>query len=203
MTIKKILHVGPGHRLNGARLPEYFNTTHWQELRFDIDPENNPDIVGSILDMHQISDASIDAIYSAHNIEHVYHHEVNIVLKEFFRALKPDGFALITCPDLKSVCRLVAEDHLSECVYNSPAGPITPLDIIYGHAQALKNGHLYMAHKTGFTEKTLTTALQSAGFNNVATKQRADSYDLWALATKVKWTESLLRSLAITIFPKG
>ena len=102
MHAKTILHVGPGHRNNGAKLPAAFQGSDWQEIRLDIDPTNEPDIVGSMLDMAAVADASVDAIYSAHNIEHVYAHEVPLVLKEFLRVLKPDGQsadARLSAPD--------------------------------------------------------------------------------------------------------
>ncbi|MBY0411643.1 MAG: hypothetical protein K2Q97_16340 [Burkholderiaceae bacterium] len=40
---------------------------------------------------------------------------------------------------------------------------ITPLDILYGHSAAVAAGFHFMAHKTGFIEKSLTQALQAAG----------------------------------------
>ena len=61
----------------------------------------NPDIVGTLLDMSQVQTASVDAVYSSHNIEHVYPHEVPIVLKEFYRVLKDDGIVVLECPDLQ------------------------------------------------------------------------------------------------------
>lgn len=201
MNAKTILHVGPGHRSNGAKLPAAFQGSEWRELRLDIDPANEPDIVGSMLDMAAVADASVDAIYSAHNIEHVYAHEVPQVLKEFLRVLKPDGFLVVTCPDLQTVCQLVAEDKLGDAAYTSPAGPISPLDILYGHGAALAAGHLYMAHKTGFTLKTLTQALQTAGFQTIASKRRARAFDLWALATKGTMQEAALRELAMKALP--
>lgn len=201
MTVKTILHVGPGHKRNGAKLPVAFQTPEWKELRFDIDLANEPDIVGSMLDMAAVPDASVDAIYSAHNIEHVYAHEVPVVLKEFLRVLKPDGFAVITCPDLQTVCALVAEDKLTDAAYQSPAGPITPLDILYGHGAALAAGHHYMAHKCGFTLKSLTAALQSAGFQSIAGKRRLQGLDLWMLAAKGQIVEAEMRELAGWVLP--
>lgn len=201
MHAKTILHVGPGHRNNGAKLPAAFQGSDWQEIRLDIDPANEPDIIGSMLDMAAVTDVSVDAIYSAHNIEHVYAHEVPLVLKEFLRVLKPDGFLVVTCPDLQSVCQLVAEDKLGDAAYTSQAGPITPLDILYGHGAALAAGHHYMAHKTGFTLKTLTQALQAAGFQTIASKRRARAFDLWALATKGPMSEAALRELAGKVLP--
>jgi len=68
----------------------------------DIDPSVAPDIVGTMTDMSAVATASIDAIFSSHNIEHLYPHEVPIALAEFLRVLKDDGFAVVTCPDLRS-----------------------------------------------------------------------------------------------------
>ena len=201
MHARTILHVGPGHRNNGAKLPAAFQGSDWQEIRLDIDPANEPDIVGSMLDMAAVADASVDAIYSAHNIEHVYAHEVPQVLKEFLRVLKPDGFLVVTCPDLQTVCQLVAEDKLGDAAYTSQAGPITPVDILYGHGAALAAGHLYMAHKTGFTLKTLTQALHAAGFATCAGKRRLRGLDLWVVASKGPMEEAALRELAGKVLP--
>lgn len=198
---RTILHVGPGHRKNGAKLPAVFQGNDWREIRLDIDPANEPDIVGSMLDMAAVADASVDAIYSAHNIEHVYAHEVPQVLKEFLRVLKPDGFLVVTCPDLQTVCQLVAEDKLGDAAYTSPAGPITPLDILYGHGAAVAAGHHYMAHKTGFTLKTLTQDLHTAGFAASAGKRRMRGLDLWVVASKGPMEEAALRELAGKVLP--
>ena len=151
----KFLHVGCGQKRKN-QTTEGFNSPNWDEVRFDIDEAVNPDITGTILDMDNVSSGTFDAVYSSHNIEHVYPHEVAIALKEFSRVLKPEGFVVITCPDLQSVCELVAKDQLLEPAYTSPAGPITPLDILYGHRPALQRGNYYMAHKSGYTEKSLT-----------------------------------------------
>lgn len=201
MNPKTILHVGPGHRQSGAKLPTAFLTPAWNEIRLDIDPANEPDILGSMLDMSAVESGSVDAIYSAHNIEHVYVHEVPAVLGEFLRVLKPDGFAVITCPDLQTVCALVAQDKLTDAAYQSQAGAITPLDILYGHGEALAHGHFYMAHKCGFTEKTLTAALLAAGFRSIAGKRRSRGLDLWMLAGKGAMHEAAMRELAGQVLP--
>ena len=201
MSAKTILHVGSGHRHSGARLPEAFQADEWSEIRLDIDPANEPDVIGSMLDMAAVADGSVDAVYSAHNIEHVYAYEVPVVLGEFLRVLKPEGYAVITCPDLQSVCAYVANDKLSEMAYMSQVGPITPLDILYGHGASLAAGNLYMAHKCGFTLTTLTAALQVAGFQSVAGKRRAGRFDLWVLATRRSMSEVQLREFAGNIFP--
>lgn len=198
---KTFLHVGcgPARKDNTTK---GLNTAGWNELRLDIDAGVNPDIVGTMLDMSAVADASVDAVFSSHNIEHLYPHEVPVALAEFKRVLKDDGFVIIACPDLQSVCALIAEDKLTDPAYTSPAGPIAPLDILYGHRPQMAQGNLYMAHRCGFTQKVLTGTLQAAGFATVACMRRGHPcYDLHSLATKAAMSELDLRALAAAHFP--
>jgi protein O-GlcNAc transferase len=161
--MKKALHVGCS-TLTLEHAPKYFHSNEWVEVRYDIDPSVKPDIIGSITDMHAVATGSMDAIYSSHNLEHVFPHEVDRVLKEFFRALKSNGLCIVAVPDLLQIAPLIAEDKLEDMAYLSPAGPITPLDMLYGLRTAIERGQHYMAHKTGFTPKTLGNYFLNAGF---------------------------------------
>lgn len=195
------LHVGCG-RKHKDQTTRGFDSPQWQEVRFDIDPAVGPDITGTMLDMTGVASDSMDALFSSHNIEHLYPHEVPSALAEFRRVLKPDGFAVITCPDLQSVCALVAEDKLADPAYMSPAGPITPLDILYGYRPSMAQGNLYMAHRCGFTEKVLVGSLQAAGFALIASKRRGHpAYELWAVATKSAMDGERIRALAAQHIP--
>jgi hypothetical protein len=189
------LHVGCGPNRKD-RTTTGFARPEWTELRLDIDPTVQPDIVGTMTDMSRVGDASVDAIFSSHNIEHLYPHEVPQALKEFRRVLRQDGFVVITCPDLQSVCALVAQDKLNDTAYVSPAGPIAPLDILYGHRPPMAAGNLYMAHRGGFTLKTLREALFAGGFVSFAGLQRPQNLDLWALATVRPMEGPALEALA-------
>ena len=102
---------------------------------------------------------------------------------------------------MQTVCALVADNKLTDAAYQSLAGPIAPLDILYGHREGLAHGHLYMAHKTGFTLKSLTHALHSAGFATSAGKRRVRGMDLWVVATKGPRHEVELRELAGQLLP--
>ena len=199
--MKTFLHVGCGPKSKNSTT-KGFASEQWQELRFDIDESVNPDIVGTMTDMSQVKDASVDALFSSHNIEHLYPHEVPVALAEFKRVLKPGGFVIITCPDLQSVCALVAEDKLTDEAYLSPAGPIAPIDILYGHRPAMANGNVFMAHRCGFTKKVLTGSLQAAGFDMVLPIQRAHpAYDLWAVAALAPISEQEVVAIANQQFP--
>lgn len=178
---KTVLHVGCGP-YHPELLHKRFRGEDWREMRLDIDPGVQPDVVASLVDMHPIESDSVDAVWSSHNLEHLYAHDVPRALKEFFRVLKPGGFALVTMPDLQQVAHFIVADMLDDVAYESPAGPITPLDCIFGLGSAVANGNEYMAHKTGFTTKSLTRRLADAGFevNNVWTTP----FNLWGEATK-------------------
>lgn len=196
--MKTFLHVGCGPKRKEQTTLAF---EEWNELRFDIDESVQPDLVGTMTDMSSVPSDSVDAVFSSHNIEHLYPHEVPVALAEFVRVLKPDGFAVITCPDLQSVCALVAEDKLTEPAYTSPAGPIAPIDILYGLRSSMANGNLYMSHRCGFTEKVLSGTLKASGFKKVATTKRGYPYfDLWALGTKEDISDDALISFAQTHF---
>lgn len=178
---RTVLHVGCGPNEPG-RLNASFRGKEWREIRLDIDPAVGPDIVASMVDMRGVEDASVDAVWSSHNLEHLYPHEVPRALAEFRRVLKrQDGFALITLPDLQRAAELVAADKLDDPAYVSPSGPIAPLDMMFGHRDSLARGHLFMAHRTGFTAKTLKSALLAAGFPHVDVMRQR--FDLWAIAS--------------------
>lgn len=198
--MKKFLHIGCGTK-NKSQTTPVFASSEWDEIRFDIDESVKPDIIGTMTDMSGVESGSVDAIFSSHNIEHLYPHEVWLALSEFLRVLKPDGYLVVTCPDLQSVCKLVAEDKLTEAAYTSPAGPITPLDMLYGYRPSIAAGNLYMAHRCGFTQKVLVTTLQVSGFKSIASRARAPYFDLWAVASKIELPEEEMRALAMRHIP--
>jgi len=198
---RKFLHVGCGTARKNSVTPG-LQADEWSEIRLDIDPAAVPDIVSSMLDMSSVPAECVDAVYSSHNIEHLYPHEVPVALAEFFRVLKPDGLLVLGCPDLQSLCRLVVEDKLTDTAYASPAGPIAPLDVLYGHRPQLAAGNLYMAHHTGFTLRTLVDAIRAAGFHSVAGRSRPEHFDLWVVAAKSPLPEQEMQKLAEIHWPR-
>ena len=192
--MKTFLHVGCG--------PQYksqikgFDNENWKEIRFDIDEKVNPDIVGTLLDMSAVETGSVDAIYSAHNIEHVFPHEVPIVLREFHRVLKDDGMVVLVCPDLQSVCEAVVDDKLLQPLYESPAGPISPIDILYGHRPAIARGNEYMAHKGGFTYSVLNDAFIEAGFKMNYGGRNPDRWELFIISFKQEKLQEEINTIA-------
>jgi SAM-dependent methyltransferase len=191
---RQLLHVGCG-MASRDRLPAVFQSPEWREIRMDIDPRVNPDVVGSMTDMQAVAVASVDAVWSSHNLEHVNSYEVPTVLAEFRRVLKADGFILLTLPDLRAVARHIAGDQLTEPLYQSASGPISPLDIVFGHQASMAAGNEYMAHRTGFTARSLGQALIDAGFAEVRVHE-GTRWDLWAVATMPETPEDIFDQLA-------
>jgi SAM-dependent methyltransferase len=179
-TARRVLNIGSGPK--SIRKPNaIFDPAGWGEIRMDLDPAVRPDVVGSMTDMRGHFDAgSFDAVWSSHSLEHLHSHEIPLALTEFRRVLKASGFALISCPDLEMVMTLFLAHGCDHVVYQSPAGPITPLDMLFGHAPSIASGNRHMAHHSGLTADRLGGLLLQAGFSEAITK-RVD-YDLWALA---------------------
>jgi SAM-dependent methyltransferase len=179
-----VLHVGCG-AANPAKLPQaYFPAGQWRELRLDIDPSVDPDIVASITDMSAVADNSVDAVWSSHNLEHLFAHEVPLALTEFRRVLRTGGFALVTMPDLGQVARAVIELGLETPAYMSALGPVSALDMLYGFRPSIAGGNHFMAHRTGFTASSLSAALTQAGFVNAAVESDG-RYNLWGIGHRI------------------
>ncbi|WP_083387323.1 methyltransferase domain-containing protein [Salinicola sp. MIT1003] len=179
---KRFLNVGCGSA-GPERLPECLRQPGWEQIRLDINPAVKPDIIASTTDLSAVETGSVEAVFSSHNLEHLYPHETVVALKEMHRVICPGGFLLITLPDLQQVAHWIARGKLTETLYDSPAGPITPLDILYGHRASVEKGNTFMAHKCGFDKKSLSEALVNAGFAEVRVKADAH-YNLWGYAQK-------------------
>ena len=197
--MKTFLHVGCGPLDKSFCLG--FENDDWSEIRLDIDKDVNPDIVGTLTDMNSVETGSVDAIYSSHNIEHIFPHEIPIALKEFYRVLNDDGIVVITCPDIQSVGEALSQDKLMEPLYDSPMGAVTPFDILYGHRETTINSNIFMAHKSGFTYSLLDRVFSEAGFEARVGGRRPEGFDLYLVAFKQKKSDEELTKIATPFLP--
>lgn len=196
----RVLHVGCGAK-SSARLHPFFRAPQWEEIRFDIDEDTKPDIAGSIVDMRPwIETGSCDAILASHVLEHLSRHEVAPALSECRRILRETGFFFIRTPDLESVAQFIVDGRAAEVIYTSPAGPITPIDMLYGHGESIRRGFEAMRHGTAFTEDLLAQDLLDAGFAELRLT-RTDTHEIWALAFMPNADiQGILRDFAATGF---
>ena len=177
---KLLVNFGAGVKGTGW-LPPLFEG--WRELRVDVDPGVAPDILANITDMSAIETGSVDAVWSAHCIEHLYLHQVGDAVAEAYRILSDDGFFCIIVPDLQVIAELIASDRLHEVVYESPAGPVTAHDMVFGYGPSLERGRVSMAHRCGFTPTLLLQKLQAAPFAEIVLRRRPNQ-ELAAVACK-------------------
>lgn len=161
--MRRLLNVG-GSSKEISLPPEYAG---WEHVLLDIDPQCGPDIVCDARKLSSLPAATYDCVYCSHNLEHYYRHDALVVLAGFAHVLKPDGFAHISVPDMGALMKMVVEMNLDidDFISDSPKGPIAVRDVIYGWgAEIESSGNDFYAHKNGFTQKSLMSLLQRAGF---------------------------------------
>lgn len=179
--MKRVLNVG-GHA-SGIDMPWQYDT--FERVLLDIDATHGPDIVCDARQLTSLEGGAFDAVYCSHNLEHYYRHDVSKVLAGFLHVLKADGFAQIIVPDIEAVMRRTLERGLDidDVLYESSAGPIMVLDVLYGYSVEIeRSGKDFFAHKTGFTPKSLKAALTRAGF--ARTYIEVDDIAIYAMAFK-------------------
>ena len=67
------------------------------------------DFVGSISDLSQFADNSIEEIYASHVVEHIDQKNIKQTLKGIIRVLKKGGKFYVSVPDLDILCRIFIE----------------------------------------------------------------------------------------------
>ena len=116
--------------------------------------------------MSKFEDNTFIELYASHILEHFDHSkEVDVVLAEWFRVLKPAGRMYIAVPDLNALARLFKEKK-----------KLTMEEILY-LSRMLYGGQIdeYDIHKAGFTWEILSAYLKRAGFINF---ERAEAFGL-------------------------
>lgn len=99
-----------------------------------------------------LANNSVELIYASHVLEHFARNEVDYVLREWHRVLRPGGILRLAVPDFKACARLYVEGKLAHGIND-----ITGL-IIGGQ----RNGHDF--HHIIFDEESLTARLRNIGF---------------------------------------
>ncbi|WP_420403286.1 class I SAM-dependent methyltransferase [Nisaea sp.] len=185
--MKTLLHVGCGHQSTEVLPPLDFKT-EWKEIRVDLDPSVEADVIDDIKTLSKIADGAGHLLFSKHNVEHLDFHEIPICFGNFHRVLDDSGFAIVRTPDLVAVCRTILEHGPETKLYEAQTldGPreVTGLDMLFGASWELVAGNDFMAHRTAFSGRTLTAKLLAAGFEHV--EVTSQDGELRALALKKK-----------------
>lgn len=188
------LNVGSGVAGSGLQ-PPGFLPLNWREFRLDADPAVDPDFVAPAHDLSAVADASMDAVFSSHCIEHLYLDQAVPALTEWRRVLKDEGFLLLVCPDLQAAAEMIAKDQLFAEAYCG----IRPYDIVFSHqglvAEGRAAGHHWMEHRSGYTLTTLLQLVSQAGFAVHAGMRLRQRFELWVLASPSERSEAEMRAL--------
>jgi SAM-dependent methyltransferase len=156
---KVVLNIGSGkNKLNFNSLKDF------KEISYDADVKLKPDIVGDILKLDVLNKESVDVIWASHIVEHLHTKQVPNVLQNINRILKKNGLGIIVVPNIKEIGKELFLGKIHKPVYVSDAGPITPMDILYGAVNLSENND-FMMHKTGFTEEYASELLGSLNIN--------------------------------------
>ena len=177
--IKKLLNVGGGSK--NIEIPNQYDG--WTPDLLDIDPKGEPDIICDARELTGLAENEYDGVYCSHNLEHYYHHDAIKVLHGFRHVLKEDGFIHVRVPDIAGLIRIVAEKDMDieDVLYQSPIGPITVRDVIYGYGVEIEqSGNDFYAHKTGYSQQSLRMLLNQCGFP--VTYMVSGNYEINALA---------------------
>jgi predicted SAM-dependent methyltransferase len=128
---------------------------NWQIL--NVNPGPSVAFVGNAIDLSRFSDGEVDQIYASHILEHFsYRHEMEQVVTEWYRVLKPGGRLLVSVPNLAVLTQLFVSEQAS------PKDKFQIMTMIMG-GQADD----YDYHKVAFYPELLIAFLTRAGFDRV------------------------------------
>jgi SAM-dependent methyltransferase len=162
----RLLNVGG----NTKAIPLPARYEGWEHVLLDIAPGPDVDIVMDARNLRSAEHFKVHVVYCAHNLEHYHAHEVAVVLEGMRHVLLPGGEVHIVVPNIGQLMVEMIENRidLEDVIYTSDAGPITPLDVLYGWGKEIEeSGNPFFAHKTGFTATRLHRVLEAAGFKDV------------------------------------
>lgn len=134
------LHLGCGNKY----IPGY---VHIDAVEFD-----HIDHVASIDRLSFIESNTVDVIYNCHVLEHFKRADVENILEEWYRVLKPGGILRTAVPDFEAICN----------VYNSTGDLSKVIGPIMG-----RQNYLYNIHYNVFDFKTLSAHLNRIGFQDI------------------------------------
>jgi len=146
----------------GNPLREWLNT--------DLEPQSSEVSFLDITEPLPFADGSIDFVFSEHLIANLRHADGASHLRECFRVLKPSGRVRVATPDLQFLIDIYTHtdhsDTQSRYVQRTIAEAF-PQDGFYDGAFVLNHFVRNWGHQFIYDERTLSTALQRAGFEQV------------------------------------
>lgn len=131
----------------------------------------SPDIICELSDLKIFPNDYADEVMAIHVVEHFWRWEIENVLKEWIRVLKPGGKMILECPNLISAC----QEFLKNPDVSSLGGPEgqRSMWVFYGDP-AWKDP--FMMHRWGYTPNSLGTLMHNCGLMDL--RQEPAQYKL-------------------------
>ena len=147
------LNLGCGDKI----LPGYINVDVVTERA-----GNKPDVNCDIRNLSLFESNYADEILAVHVVEHFWRWEVNDVIKDWVRVLKPGGKLVLECPNLISAC----EEFLKNPDLKSLPGKEgqRTMWVFYGDPRWQDP---LMVHRWGYTPRSLARVLQECGLSEL------------------------------------
>lgn len=138
-------------------------------VNIDSREECNPDLVCDIRKL-PYGDGTVDRILASDILEHVGRLEVEAVLKEWHRILKPGGILIIKTPNVDTIIDAyqVKKIPFDELVRK-----------LYGN-----QGYIEDTHRSGFNPETLKQLLASVGFKIIKIEEILSDGDFFNMAIR-------------------
>jgi predicted SAM-dependent methyltransferase len=162
----KKLHIGSGaHHLVG-----------W--LNTDLYPQGKNTIYLDATKVFPFNESTFDYVFSEHMIEHIPYPDGLWMLAECYRVLKPNGKIRIACPDLKAIIDFYNPKKTSKQLeyIRWTVDKFTP-GLPYEDTFVINDFFRNWGHQFLYDEKTMRSAMETIGFENVIRKEMKESND--------------------------
>jgi SAM-dependent methyltransferase len=170
--MKRFLEIGPGNnRIAG------FETV-------DIVPKRNVDFVRDCAKRLPFNNCTFDIVYSSHVLEHMPWYQVEEVLREWVRILKPGGVLEIWVPDGLKICQaFVDAESLGKNYidldgwyrFNSEKDPcLWAGGRIFSYGDGTDNSKSPNWHKSIFSKRFLKLIMERTGLENIVDMKKSE-----------------------------
>lgn len=122
----------------------------------------SPDVICDLHELTCFANDHADEIMAIHVVEHFWRWEIESILREWLRVLKPGGMMILECPNLLSACEALLADP--EVRSRPDKAGQTSMWVFYGDP-GWKDP--LMIHRWGYTPYSLAQLMQSVGMVNV------------------------------------
>jgi len=127
-------------------LPDYLN--------LEVDASHKADLYADMRKGLPFKDNCVSEIRANHVLEHLTYDEGKLLLDDAYRVLQNNGKLLIEVPNLKYVCKVVADNTFH-------TNPLNAFTLLYGSGEMSS----FQLHRAGYTPQLLKQFLQ--GFDRI------------------------------------